>query len=199
MVIDRVVLVLDQTNPAGRDRDRSFRDVHSLQGNLTACLALELPFNAEAVERWDLLRRCFGAIIEWLEYDAFDQVGSEVRIFHTLLNLLGQVGTERFCRREKNSAVLAVNGPAHGGRVIYEVKDPIRLRHSVDVQPVHPQQLNEQGPVKRVARDVIQVDPGRRIVVPNVESEVLFTQPKRLHGVHIFHHDFPERRLVTVA
>ena len=199
MVIDRVVLVLDQTNPAGRDRDRSFRDVHCLEGNLTARLALELPFDAEAVERWNLLRCGLGAVVERLEYDAFDQVGSEVRIFHALLNLLGEVGTEGFCRWEENPAVLAVDGPAHGGRIVDEVKDPIGLRHAVDVQPVHPEQLNEQGPVERVARDVIQVDPGRRIVVPNVEAEVLFTQPKRLHGVDVLHHDFPEWRLVTVA
>ena len=199
MVIDRVVLVLDQTNPAGRDRDRSFRNVHRLQGNLTARLALKLPFDAEAVERWDLLRCGLGAVVERLEYDAFDQVGSEVRILHALLNLPRQVGTERFCRWEENPAVLAVDGPAHGGRVVDEVKDPIGLRHAVDVQPVHPEQLNEQGPVERVARDVIQVDPGRRIVVPNVEAEVFFTQPKRLHGVDVLHHDFPEWRLVTVA
>ena len=94
MVIDRVVLVLDQTNPAGRDRNRSFRDVHGLEGNLTARLALELPFDAEAVERWDLLRRRFGAVVKRLEYDAFNQVGGEVRIFHAFLNLLGEVGTE---------------------------------------------------------------------------------------------------------
>ena len=92
-----------------------------------------------------------------------------------------------------------MDGAAHRGRIVHKIEDPIGLVHSIDVQPVHAEQLNQQRPIQRIPRDVVQVHPGSGIVVPDVQAEILFTQSKRLHGVDVLHHDFPERGLIAVA
>ena len=92
-----------------------------------------------------------------------------------------------------------MNGTPHCRRVIYEIEDPVGLCHSVDIQTVHTQQLNKQCAIERVARDVIEVHTSGRIVVPNIQSEILLTQSKRLHGIDVFHHYFPKWRRITIA
>ncbi len=92
-----------------------------------------------------------------------------------------------------------MNRTARSGRIVDKIEDTIRLTHSVDIKPVHPQQLQQQRAIERIAGDVIQIDTGGRVIVPNVQSEILLTEPKRLHRVNVFHHGSPKRSLRSIA
>ena len=192
-------MVFDQTHTTSGHGNRPFWDVHCLQRDFAARLALEFPLDAEAIQGWDLLCSRFCAVIQRLEDDALDQIGRQIRIIHALQDFIPQIRSKRFHRREEDAAVLAVNGSAHRRRIVHKIKHPIGLRHAVDVQPVHAQQLKQERAVERISWNVVEVDTGSRVVVPDVQSEILLTQSERLHGVDVLHHDFPKRRRIAIA
>ena len=51
--------------------------------------------------------------------------------------------------------------------------------------------IGNNAPVQRISWNVIQVNSGGRVVVPDVESKILLTQAERLHRVNVLHHDLP--------
>ena len=159
VVINGVILVFNQPNATCRHRHGSLRHIERIEADFAARLALEFPFDPESVERRNLLSRRLCGIVKRLENNGLDQGLGQIRILHSLHNRLPQTRAKRLRRREENPAVLAVDGPPLGRRIVHIIKDPILLGHAIDVQPVHAQQLQQQRAIERRPRDVVQIHP----------------------------------------
>ena len=170
-------------------------------------MGLEPALDPESIQGWDLLRGRFGAVIQGLEHQGLNQgiahrvlVGrSDVGFGDVFPNLVGEVGTKRLHRWEVDAAVLAVDGSSLDRGVVHVIEHPILVGHAIDVNAIHPQDLNQQAAVERLPRDVVEVHPRVGVVVPNVQTELLIAHPKRPHRIDVFHHGTPKRGLVSVV
>ena len=68
----------------------------------------------------------------------------------------------------------------------------------VHIDAVHTEHLNQQLSIERVARDVIQVHTGRRVIVPDADPEILGTQSESAQRVDVFHHQVPQRGHIPI-
>ena len=208
VVVDGVVPVFDEAHPTGRHGHGPFRDVEGVQLDLRRTLRLEASLDAVPVQRWNLLGRGFGAVVERLEDQGLGQRvdhgflvawGDALCLLHIFCNAVAQVGAKRLDRRQENAAVLTVDGPAVDRGVVHVIEHPVLVGQSVDVDAVHAQNLHEQLAFERLTWDVVEVHPGVGVVVPHVQPEVLVAHAKRPHGVDVFHHHPPQRGLVAVV
>ena len=208
VVVHGVVAVLHQAHPTGGHSHGTFRHIQRVQLNFRRTLRLESSFDSVAIQRRNLLGRRLGAVVEWLEHQRADEVfrldfllifRNGVRILDKVLNFRRQIRPKRLHRRQVNAPVLAVDRSALHGCVVHVVEDAVPIGHAVDVDAVHPEHLDKQSSVEWRAWDVIQVDAGVRVVVPNVQAEVLVADPKGPHGIDVLHHHLPQRGRVSVV
>ena len=101
-------------------------------------------------------------------------------------------------RGKENPTILAVHRSPLSGRVVHEVINTVWLRLTIDVDSVHPENLNEQLAFERLPRNVIQVNSGRWVIVPDPNPKLIWTQPERLQRVYILHHQIPQGSGISV-
>ena len=152
--------------------------------------------------------RGFGAVVKRLENQRLGQGvdhgffvawRNALRLLDVLGDAVAEVVAKRLHRRQKDSAILAVDGPAIDRRVVHVIEHPVLVGQSVDVDAVHAQNLHEELAFERFTGDVVEVHPGVGVVVPHVQTEVFVAHTKRPHGVNVLHHHPPKRRLIPVV
>ena len=198
VVVDRVVLVLNQTSAPGRHGHRALGDVEGVQHDFRADLTLILALDSEPVQGGNLLGRRLRGVVQRLEDNGLDQGLRLIGVGHPIEDLVPQGLAERLHGRQEDPAILAVHRAPLRGGIVHEIIDPVRLRLSVDIDAVHAQHLDQELSLERSARDVIEVHTGRGVIVPHPDSEIFRAQSKRLQGVDVLHHQVPQGGGVSI-
>ena len=167
VVIHGVILVLDQAHTAGRYHHAALRDVHGVEVDHIAAGALVGALQLEAVEFRQVLRAGLGTVVQLLENDAVEHG------FRLPDKRLAQGGAEGFQHGEEDPTVLSVDRATERGGAVNEVEGAVGVRRQLLIEPVEGQHLHKQFVLDGITRNEIAVDAVRRVVVQQVEAEVL--------------------------
>src|SRR5690606_16072112 len=84
-----------------------------------------------------------------------------------------EITAERFQHGEEDASVLRLDRSADRGGTVYEIEPTIRVRRVVRIEPIEPERLQQRDLVQRNARDVIDVNAGRGVVVDQIQPEIV--------------------------
>ena len=191
-------MVLNQSRSTRSHSHGPLGNVERIEHDLRTHLTLVLALDPETVQRGDLLCRRLGAVVQRLENNGLNQRLGLVWVRNTVFNLVPQRLTKRLHRWQEDPSILAVHGAAHRGRIVHKVIHPVWLQLSVDIDAVHAQHLNQELTIQRIARNVVEVNPRGRVVVPDANPEVFRAQSESAQRIDVFHHEVPQGSDVTV-
>jgi len=184
-IIHSIVLSFHQFPPAGCYFDRSLRNVHGVEHDLRRTGGRVFPSNEELVLFGYLLRLGLGGVIKLLKYIfAYGNLGSITG--QAVAKNTFKVLPERLKQGEEDPSVGGIDcNPVH------EVKNPVGIGILLGVHFIQAQLLDQDGSVKSLFRNVVNIVPGFIVTVKHIQGKILFTNLVGSQRIDVFHHQIP--------